>query len=494
MPLVASAPGDALAHTSERGHVMLLPTGYYSAGGAVAVALSFVVLALMRPEPLERLERWRLRTVSTGSRGRSVVSLAFFALLALLVIAGFFGSRDPLSNPLPLTVWTLFWVGLTLLSGFFGNLWTWINPWHGPYRLIAEGRKAPLRLPEAIGYWPAILIFFAFAWFELIYPAPDDPWRLALVVLLYWLANFVAMLTFGYEEWTKRGEIFSVFFGMIARLAVLETSPSPGLRSARSPSPPRGEEIGDAAASLSPARRRWPEGPDEGARHELSLCLPSAQLATAPALPISGVLFLLLALASVSFDGLMRTFFWLGLNGVNPLEFPGRSAVIGVNSAGLIGMFALLTSAFLLAVLIGGRFAGNERPFLYSAGVLVWSIIPISLAYHFAHYLTALLVNGQYTLAALSEPFSIGWNLFGTAQNPIHAGVAAGHEAAWLIWNAQVLAIVGGHMLAIVTAHVIAYRLHGSRRAAVLSQIPLGLLMVAYTVFGLWLLSTPTAG
>ena len=53
----------------------------------------------------------------------------------VLIAAGFFGSRDPLSNPLPLAVWTLLWVGLTLVQGMLGNLWAWINPWFGPYRL-----------------------------------------------------------------------------------------------------------------------------------------------------------------------------------------------------------------------------------------------------------------------------------------------------------------------------------------------------------------------
>lgn len=451
---------------------MLLPTGYYAAGGAIAVALSFLVLALLRPEPLERLAAGRLRIVEIGYGGRGAVSLISFALLAVLVAAGFWGSRDPLSNPLPLTIWTLFWIGLTQLQGLFGNLWAWVNPWYGPYRALKGLRRKgpPLRLPGAAGYWPAIAIFFAFAWFELIYPAPDDPWRLALIVALYWLGNFAAMLLFGYEEWTKRGEIFSVFFGMIARLSVI-----------------------DASSSRLASERREAQGASQR-RSELSLCLPGARLASAPALPLSGVLFLLLALSSVSFDGLMRSFFWLGVNGVNPLEFPGRSAVIGINTFGLIGLFALLTCAFLIAVSIGERLIGKERPLLYSAGALVWSIIPISLAYHFSHYLTALLVNGQYALAAFSDPFANGWNLFGTAQSHIHAGIVAGHEAAWAIWNAQAAAIIAGHVLAVVAAHVIAYQLHGSRREAVLSQIPLGLLMVGYTIFGLWLLATPTAG
>ena len=35
---IAPASTDALAHASDRGHVLLLPTGHYLAGGALAVA------------------------------------------------------------------------------------------------------------------------------------------------------------------------------------------------------------------------------------------------------------------------------------------------------------------------------------------------------------------------------------------------------------------------------------------------------------------------
>ena len=44
----------------------------------------------------------------------------------------------------------------------------------------------------------------------------------------------------------------------------------------------------------------------------------------------------LLTLSAVSFDGLSKTFWWLGLGGINPLEFPGRTAVMGRNSLGLL--------------------------------------------------------------------------------------------------------------------------------------------------------------
>lgn len=459
LALLPTSP--AFAHASERGHVLLLPTGYYVVGGAVAVAVSFLVLAALPPRLLERAAALRLSLGSVGDGARLWTSLIVFAILAVLVAAGLVGSRDPLSNPLPLTVWTLLWVGLTLLQGAFGNLWAWIDPWYGPWRLVSAAfpKSGSRTMPTWLGYWPSFFLFAGFAWFELVYPAPDDPARLALVVALYWAATFVCITIFGYEGWSRRGEFLSVFFRMISRLGVIEASP---------------------------------EGAD--GKRRVSLCFPGAKLWRAEPLPPSGMFFLLLTLSSVSFDGFSKTFTWLGFNGVNPLEFPGRSALIGINSAGLALMFAAIASIYLLAVYIGERLAGGDLSFRKAAGLLVWSMVPIALAFHFSHYLTALLVNGQYALVALSDPFGRGWNLFGTAYMNVAAGLTTGSGAAWLLWNLQAAAIVGGHVLAVLIAHALAFRLHPSPVNAALSQSPLTLLMIFYTVFGLWLLSTPTAG
>ncbi|MER2535333.1 MAG: hypothetical protein ABTQ31_09240 [Rhizobiaceae bacterium] len=453
-PAACLPAGQALAHASQRGYVLLLPTGYYLAGGALAVAASFAALALLNPRRLQNLLGLRLPLGRVPDRWRFAASLASFLLLAVLVAAGFLGSRDPLSNPLPLVVWSLLWVGLTIVQGVFGNLWRWLDPWYAPWRMLSPwAGRAPLKPPAWLGCWPAVALFLAFVWFELIDPAPDDPYRLAVAVGLYWLATFAAMLALGHAEWSRRGEFLSVFFGLIARLGMVE---------------------------------RTPDG-------RLLLALPGGKLAGAPALSLPAMTLLLVALASVSFDGLSQTFFWLGLNGVNPLELPGRTALTGINGVGLALACLLLGGLFLLCVWLGERMGGGERT-LPAAGLLVWSIAPIALAYHVAHYLTVLLVDAQYALVAISDPFSRGWNLFGTAYMPVRAAVAAGSDAAWTIWNVQAAAIVGGHVVAVVAAHLLAARLHPCRRAALVSQVPLNALMIAYTVFGLWLLSSPAAG
>lgn len=457
---ICAASAPALAHVSDRGFVLLLPTGHYLFGGAVAVAVSFAVLAVMPRAVAGAIAHARLTLMRGEPRGRTATSLLSFAAFAVLVLAGWLGSRDPLSNPLPLVVWTLMWVGLTLVQGLVGNLWWWIDPWYGPWRVLrrlggdVEGRPM-LRLPPWVGYWPALALFFGFAWFELIDPAPDDPARLATVAAVYFTANLVAALVFGHDEWSRRGECLSAFFSLLSRYAVLGV-----------------------------------EG--EGAVGRVALRFPGAGIEAERPLPPSGALFLLLTLASVSFDGLSRTFFWLAANGVNPLEFPGRSAMMWTNAFGLLATFVVLAAAYLLAVAAGQALTTSTVTLRRAGGLFVWSIVPIALAYHFSHYLTVLLVNGQYALVALSDPFAAGWNLFGTANMQVVTGVTLGAEAAWVVWNLQAGAIVGGHVLAVLAAHRIATRLHPEPGKAALSELPLTILMVAYTVFGLWLLSTPT--
>lgn len=449
-------PAPALAHASDRGFVLLLPTGTYLAGGALAVALTFLVLLPVPAERLRDIAAWRRALFSVAASWRTAANWLSFASLAALLLAGAAGSRDPLANPLPLSFWTPFWIGLPLAQGTLGDLWRWLDPWAGPCRLARRfGLKPRLRLPPGLGNGPALLALLGFVWFELIDPAPDDPARLAAVLAAYWLASFAAMLAFGRAAWRRRGEAFSVLFARLARFAVTE----------------------------------WRE---EGSRLRLVLRPPGGGIAGAPVLPPSATLFLLLALAAVSFDGLSRTFLYLGAVGVNPLEYPGRSALVGTNTGGLLAGFAALAFAFLAAVRLGGMLAGSRRLFWAQAGTMIWSLVPIALAYQFAHYLAGFLVNVQYWLAALSDPFTRGWDLFGTAHWPIRAGVAAGSDASWAVWNAQALTIVAAHVLAVAAAHMLGFRLHPDRRGTALFLLPLTLLMILYTLFGLWLLSTPT--
>ncbi|MDP6341956.1 MAG: hypothetical protein QF491_00390 [Alphaproteobacteria bacterium] len=462
--LVLAPAGAALAHTSERAFILLLPTRLYLIGGGLAVALSFVVMALVPTGRLRALAERRWHLVQAPTEGM-VWSAATLLILAGLLVAGLSGSRDPLANPLPLAVWTVWWIGLTFLHVVFGNLWAVINPWRAAYWLLTalpplrRWREAPpLAYSSGLGYWPAVLGLLAFAWFELVHPAPHDPAVLTAAVLVYGAVNLVGMLLFGAPAWLRQGETFAVFFRLVSWLAPLGTDPV-----------------------------------EDDDRKALTLTLPALRLLRVGELPSSGMVFVLLALASVSFDGLSRTFWWLDLIGVNPFKHPGRTELIAVNSLGLLAVVAVFIVAYATAVLLGRALAGGGGKGA-GFGRLVVSIVPIAFAYHFAHYLSAFMVDGQYMLRTLSDPLAQGLNLFGTAEWHVTTSFLAHHHSVELIWNLQVAVIVVAHVMAVAIAHVLALAGAAGKRQAVLSQLPMTALMVGYTVFGLWLLATPAIG
>jgi len=462
--IVAGWPHPALAHATERGFVLLLPTGYYLVGGALTVAASFLLLFLVPATSFRRLFDWRRPLGRIPAALAMVASAVSFVLMVVLIVAGYVGTGDPLENPLPLTIWTWWWVVLAIAHAIAGNIWAAINPWTAPCRLVRRllrGSRAqdrpPLRYPSWLGYWPAVAGLFAFGWFELVALAPDNPPRLATAVMLYWSVSFLLMLLFGEREWRTHGECFSVIFGLIARLAPLQIE----------------RQNDDNCRAV--------------------LVTPGAAVIDDP-LPASGVAFVLLMLATVSFDGLSKTFFWLGAIGINPLEVPGRSAVVAENSAGLAAMWLTLGVAYAAAMLLGNRIAGRPLRDIEMLGAFVLSILPISVGYHFSHYLTGVMVNAQYSLVAFNDPFARGWALLGIGEYHVSTSFLTTYESVSVIWKLQVAGVVAGHILAVALSHAIAVRRVGKSRAMLACQLPLAILMVGYTVFGLWLLATPAAG
>ena len=385
-------------------------------------------------------------------------------MLAFLLAAGFWGSRDPLANPLPIVIWTLWWTGLTLTQAVTGDLWPWLNPWTGPVRIVAAltggrlGKRPLASLPGAIGCAPAILAFLGFAWLQLVHPAPDDPEVLARAVLSYWAATFVLCLVFGEEEWRRRGDPFTLFFAAI------------GL--------------------LSPLRRDR----EEGGSTRFSLVWPGAQLANAPPLGLSHGYLLLATLAMVSFDALAQTFTWMAVGSINPLEYPGRSALVMQNTLGLVAALLLLPLAYAAGIWLGWRAAARPGLLSRALGAYVLSLVPIAVGLHLAHFLSALLVEGQYAAKVASDPFGRGLDLFGTADLQVTTSFLTTYSGAAWIWNVQTAAVVLGHVLAVIVAHAVALREIGDALRARLFEVSLAVLMIGYTVLGLWLLSTPVVG
>ncbi len=219
-------PAVAKAHVAEQGFVLLLPTGAYTAAGVAVVIFTILALA-MTPEHVAR-KMLAPRFFHTRDMGalRTGTSLISTAILAGLVLIGLDGPRSPLTNLMPLTIWTVFWIALVTVAGVAGDLWRWINPWSGVLRII--GQEAPiLRLPQGLGVWPAMIIMASFFAFLLADVAPDDPARLAWLIGSYWVMTFAALILFG-DDWMQRGEAASVLFRVFGDLSAVRFGDRPG--------------------------------------------------------------------------------------------------------------------------------------------------------------------------------------------------------------------------------------------------------------------------
>jgi hypothetical protein len=449
-------PGSADAHASEQGFVLLLPTQFYILAGAAGVAVT-VLLVTVLPGAVVRavfapraLMRWH-----ASGQLRHVTSCLAMALLMWLLWVGATGSHDPLSNPLPLFIWTVWWVGFVTVQGLVCDLWRWVNPWTGPVAVTRAllDLQPFLRLPVRLGHSLAIISFVGFVAFLLADPAPADPARLAVYVGGYWLFTYLALLILG-PRWLHRAEGFSVLMRCYTGMNLFGRTDN-----------------------------------------RVAVGVPGWQ-ALARRAPAPGIaVFTLLMLGSGSFDGLNETFWWLNLLGINPLEYPGRSAVFVQNIAGLVIANMALVLVFLLAFRMGlalnGATLGLGRTFCLFAP----SILPIALGYHIAHYLPSFLVDAQYALAAASDPLARGADYLGLGSFYVTTGFFNTHDSVRLIWLSQAGVVVTGHILAVILTHAIALRHFGLGRNAAfsagLSQVPLAIFMILYTFFGLWLLASP---
>ena len=190
-------PGAALAHPAQGGFVLLLPTDIYMTAGALTVALTVLIVATLPDRWLSGLFTPRnFGTTPNLARAQEITSLFSLGVLGALLWIGFAGPRDPLSNLLPLGIWTLWWIALFTVQGLVGDIWAWANPWRGFHALLSGDGKPPLTLPRALGYWPATLAFLAITGFALADLAPDDPARLASFIMGYALFTIAGMALF----------------------------------------------------------------------------------------------------------------------------------------------------------------------------------------------------------------------------------------------------------------------------------------------------------
>jgi hypothetical protein len=466
-----------------------LPLWLWVSGAAATIVLTFAVVAVFVRERRSDM-RWRadlLRYAVFRAIAHPAIVAAMrwlaVALLALSVCAGLSGAQSPYANVVTPMVWVVWWVGIAFLSALGGDVWAIVNPLRTLFgwaealcARVTGGGSLSRRIayPRKLGAWPAVVLFIAFAWCELIWHDKDVPRAIAGAVLGYAAITWAGMFVFGRDAWLRNGDAFALAFGVLARFAPLDIGPRA----------------------------------DAGRRCRLGLRPPGAGLLVAEPVAPPFLVFVLLMLATVTFDGFQETPLMQRIDTAAQtarasatllfaLSEWGIDETQAVHTLALVAFPLLFVAIFLLVSWAMLRAARRSLPAgargaraLDAACAFVLTLVPIAVAYHLSHYLSLLLTAGQFIIPLASDPFGFGWNLFGTATYKVDFGIVS----PYFVWYSAVGLIVVGHLVAVLLAHAEALRFFGSRRAALASQLPMMLLMVAYTTLSLWIFAQPIVG
>ncbi len=453
-------PAAASAHGLGGITNLPVPGWLFLVGGGTVLVVSFIALGVLWQEPRlgapgDGRPFPRMLRAVLGSRALAIALQALGVALFLLVwTAAAFGPERVILNLAPTFVYVVFWVGMTVLVVCVGNVWVAVDPWRAVGDGVAGGarrlglRRRPRSYPARFGVWPAWGLLLGFITLELVYKDPADPRMLAIAIAVYSAVTWSGTIVYGREAWRRNGDGFALYFELLSRIALL------GSR-------------------------------DRDGRRELILRRPLSALTFVDRRP-GALAFVALMLGSVAFDGFSRSSWWQNriFDIRSAIADPERAdlVVMAVNFALLMLSIAIIATAYGIAVHAAQRIAG---PGADLRGVFLGSLVPIAFVYAFAHYLTYLLVQGQFALPRLSDPYGRGWDLLGAADFQPKLDVLSPNQT----WYTQVIALVIGHVVALVVAHDRAVALVSPAQRAMRTQYAMLALMVLYTVGGMWLLS-----
>lgn len=437
--LLLTMPKLALAHGIGGRLDLPVPLEYFVVGAALVLVGSFAALAVLWPRP--RLQGGPIHRASrlVGPVFSVVAGTGVLALLMVIgqLIVPLLGVETVIGRPsvAPVLVWVLFWLVVPFGGALVGDWYTDLNPWRSLADGLGIGDGERLGLLETLGVWPAAGALLLFTWLELVHPGSGDPATLATAALVYtgFLLGVAAYA--GRETGLAVFDAFTPYNRLISSIAPIGRGDD-------------GKLVWRGWLRSLPVIPEWP-----------------------------GLwFFVVVMIGTVSYDGASGTTWFGSVAGRLQDSSLGRSVL-------LVASVLVIAGGYWLTSVAAARLGqGNWTP-RRVAQRFAHTLVPIALAYAVAHYATLVIFEGQQVIAAISDPFAVGWDLLGTADRRIDFFLTATEP----VWYFQVASIVGGHLLGVVLAHDRALADFGA--GAVRSQYAMLVLMIALTTLGLLILA-----
>jgi hypothetical protein len=435
---VTGTAAPALAHGIGGRQDLPVPLEFFIVGAGLAIVISFVVVASrwttprLQDGPLDTPSRLQFLAVLPG-----VMRVVGVLGLALVLLGGIIEGTVSRNNIAPVIVFIYFWLVVPFLGVPFGDLWRYASP----FRLIARwangDREERPDLVADFGIWPAAVAFVSFTWLELVSPDSAFPRTLAIAAIVYLVYILVITAAAGLESGLTIGGGFERYSGFLGRIGPITIER---------------DESGTRVV-----HRGW--------------------LRALPVMPEGKgvVAFVVAMIGTVTYDGMSAASWWRNAWGDLTRE-------TWFETTALVGVVAAVGLAYLAASWSAARLAGTSSGMVV-ARRFAHTLVPIGFAYAFAHYFSLIVFEGQLMFRAASDPFGLGWNLFGTA-----SWATVQFLPSIAIWYVQVATIVCGHIAGVVLSHDRALADFGSK-SATSSQYAMLVLMVILTSIGLLILA-----
>ncbi|MFC6835178.1 hypothetical protein [Halomarina ordinaria] len=435
--VAASNAAVSLSEGSEAGGLDIPRWLYIMTGGATIGASAVLASFVTDRRFIEDAHDQRFVLPSrAGVRRGLVLAARALGVLALVYVVwqGSVGPQVPTVNAAIILVFAGARAGLTMVAYLVANPWPALDPW----RTVANRLPTLDRpYPERLGRWPAVVGFLGLIWVETTTLVSSVPAVLAWALVGYTVLTLAGAVVFSPAAWFHNADPIAVmfrFYGSVAPVRWRETGLSvrvPGFR------------------------------------------LPDTDLVSDGA----DVAFVVALVWELTFTGFVTT-------------TTGGALVRGLVGVGLppLVVYALLFVGGYLAFLGAYRYAATRshrvsETYLSTRTLLVRfapPLLAIAAGYHLAHYLGFFVSLTPRLADVLTSPLS-------PAANPLVLTVPTWFGALPIAF------VLVGHVLSVWLAHATAYETFPARMQAIRSQAPFVVVMIAYTVASLWLLSLPTA-
>ena len=440
------------------------------------------------------------------------LKLVFVALFLLVIVAGLYGTPIAERNAATVLTWNLWWAGLIISVFFLGSAWCAVCPWDTLATVFVRRRlwgtvrpetSLNLRVPRYLRtVWPALILLVGLTWLELGAGVTTSPYATATLALAMVVLATLSLAVFERKAFCRYFCPVGRTVGCYSQLAPVELRPAdPSICTTCTtldcyygnkdvePCPTHlvmgrlkqntyCTSCGNCARSCPHQNVAW------------RLRSPSSEAMQDARPHWDEACFMLGLLALTGFHGLTMMGFWEDWVREFGLAIGDSGRLLWSFTIGF-GASLLIPVAFFAGVVwVTGRMNNVSIGFGKLLSQFAFAALPLAFAYHIAHNLNHLVLEGRGLGQVLANPLGTGTLPLSLLEKQIRGVDMVVSQGTLNLLQAGLMAF--GFLIAVrVVLHRATILVPQGQRLQLWRSSPILFFVVAMTAYHLWLLMQP---